>query len=271
MEKERRRYLLSKGDKKKYSHLIIIIDRSEYIPDEIIKYVERSEDIKDVLFKFICNPNYEVWNVYNYDMDLDKQIDETKPYHIIAPYNKMNEAYNLAKKRHEGQTRKDGSPYVNHPIQVADIVKSYFINHPKINELITAAYLHDIVEDTNTTIDEIKCKFGEYVAYLVDGVTNDQDMKKRMGKTDYLCNKILNMDEDILNLKLCDRLANILDLNGTSDTFREKYETETIMILNYLLTNRNVTSIQREIIKNINLQVNNLRKAKILTLVNNKI
>lgn len=89
MEKERRKYLLSKGDQKKHSHLVIVIDRSEFIPEEIIKYVERNEDIKDVLFPYVCNPNYEIWNVFNYNMDLVSQINEDKPYHIVAPYNKM--------------------------------------------------------------------------------------------------------------------------------------------------------------------------------------
>lgn len=269
MEKERRKYLLSKGNKNKHSHLIIIIDRSDFIPDEIIKYVERNDDIKEVLFKYICNPNYEIFNVFNYDMDLEKQIDENRPYHIIAPYCKMNEAYSFAKQKHEGQTRENGSPYINHPIKVAELVKKYFTNHPKINELITAAYLHDILEDTDTSIDEIRQNFGEYVSYLVNGITNDEDMKISMGKTAYLCHKILNMDEDTLNLKLCDRLANVLDLNNAADDFVEKYETETIMILNYLLNNRKVTNIQRNIIKDINSQINNLRKAKILKLANN--
>ncbi len=53
MEKERRKYLLNKGDKNKHSHLIIVIDRTELIPDEIIKYVERNENIKDILFVYM--------------------------------------------------------------------------------------------------------------------------------------------------------------------------------------------------------------------------
>lgn len=271
MKKERRKYLLSKGDKKKHSHLVIIVDRSEFIPEEIIKYVERNEDIKDVLFPYVCNPNYEIWNVFNYDMDLVSQINEDKPYHIVAPYNKMKEAYEVAKQKHKGQTRKDGTSYIHHPIKVAEIVKKYFGDHPRVNELVTAAYLHDTVEDTDITIEEIKEKFGEYVAYLVAGVTKDESLKKRVGKTVYLSNEIVNMEEDILNLKLCDRLANILDLNNAPDDFKEKYEIETIVILNYLLTNRKVTDTQMEIIKEINTQINNLRKPMILNLVNNKI
>lgn len=271
MEKERRKYLLSKGDKKKHSHLVIIVDRSEYIPEEIIKYVEREENIKDVLFQYVCNPNQEVWNVFNYDMDLETQIQEEKPYHITAPYNKMKEAYKVAEEKHKGQTRKDGTPYIEHPLKVAEIVKKYFSNHPRVNELVTAAYLHDTVEDTDLTIEEIKEKFGEYVAYLVAGVTKDEMLKQKVGKTIYLSNEIVNMEEDILSLKLCDRLANILDLKNAPEDFVEKYETETIVVINYLLTNRKVTNIQMEIIKEINAQINNLRKPMILKLVHENI
>lgn len=268
MEKERRKYLLSKGDKNIHSHLVIVVDRSDFIPEEITKYVERNENIKDVLFQYVCNPDYEIWNVFNYDMNLEEQINENKPYHIVAPYNKMKEAYEVAEEKHKGQTRKDGTPYINHPIKVAELVNKYFSNHPRINELVTAAYLHDTVEDTDMTIDIIKEKFGEYVAYLVAGVTKDNSLKRKVGKTVYLSNEIVNMEEDILNLKLCDRLANILDLCNAPDDFVEKYEIETIVILNYLLTNRKVTKTQMEIIKEINTQINNLRKPMILSLVN---
>lgn len=266
MEKERRKYLLNKGNKNKHSYLIIVVDRSERIPEEIIRYVERNEDIKNIIFQYACNPNLYIWNIYNYDMDLEVQINERRPYHIVAPYNKMNDAYIFAKQKHEGQFRKDGSAYIHHPIKVAEIIKKYFSSHPKINELITAAYLHDVVEDTNTTIDEIRENFGEYVASLVNGVTNDEKQKNIMGKTNYLCNKMLNMNEDVLNLKLCDRLANVLDLNNVAPDFIEKYEIETTIILNYLLTNKNLTGIQMELIKIINEQINDLRKQKILKL-----
>ena len=69
MEKEKRKYLLSKGNKNKHSHLLVIVDNSEFIPEQIIRYVNRSEDIKDILFQYVSNPNLDILNVYNYDMD----------------------------------------------------------------------------------------------------------------------------------------------------------------------------------------------------------
>lgn len=266
IEKEKRKYLLNNGDKNKHSHLIIIIDNSEAIPVQITRYVGRDENIRDVLFQYTCNHNLEISDIYNYDMNLEVQINENKPYHIEVPYNKMNEALEFAKKKHEGQVRKDGSPYIYHPIKVAETIKKYFPNHDKLNELITAAYLHDVIEDTDTTIDEIRKKFGNYVAYLVNGVTNNEIQKNKMGKTNYLCNKMVHMDNDVLNLKLCDRLANVLDLENANQEFIEKYGTETTIILNYLLNNKKLTNTQIKLAKSINYQVNNLRQKKIIQL-----
>lgn len=79
---------------------------------------------------------------------------------------------------------------------------------------------------------------------------------------------MLHMDEDVLNLKLCDRLANTLGLCNANKDFAEKYETETTIILNYLLTNKKLTS--RELTKRINSEINNLRQQNILQLTRNQ-
>lgn len=197
---------------------------------------------------------------YNYDINLEDQINQN----ISNTYNKMNEALSFARKKHEGQTREDGSPYINHPIMVAKIVEKFFKDDLRVNELITAAYLHDVLEDTNTSPYVIANLFGKYVAYLVYGVTNNDELKHNMGKTDYLCYKIINMNDDILKLKLCDRLANVMDLRNASSEFREKYIAETLIIINFLICNRTINSIELEIIKEINNEISNLRKEKIL-------
>lgn len=181
--------------------------------------------------------------------------------------NKVYDAYLMAKEKHRGQKRRDGRPYIAHPITVARVVRKYFSNEERLNEMIIAAYLHDTIEDTDTTYEEIKEKFGSYVAYLVMGVTNDEEVKKSMGKTNYLCYKMYHMNNDVLNLKLCDRLSNVMDLRNAEKSFIERYETETIMILDYLLSNRNLTETQLEIVKEINNQINDLRKDTVLALV----
>lgn len=80
---------------------------------------------------------------------------------------------------------------------------------------------------------------------------------------------MLHMDEDVLNLKLCDILANTLDLCNVNKVFAEKYETETTIILNYLLTNKKLTNSQRTY-KKVNSEINNLRQQNILQLTRNQ-
>ena len=76
------------------------------------------------------------------------------------------------------------------------------------------------------------------------------------------------MDEDILNLKLCDRLDNISDLKSVNDEFLDKYIMETTIILDYLTNNRILSSIQRKIIQVINETIKELKRSKTLTIVN---
>ena len=165
-------------------------------------------------------------------------------------------AYMFAKEKHNGQTRRDGSSYINHPIKVAELVKKYFNNHPKIKNYILAAYLHDVVEDTDTSINQISELFGEDIASLVFSLTNDDELKNKVGKTNYLCIKLYEMDEDSLNIKLCDRLANVLDLKNADLDFAQKYKIETNIIMSYLLENRILNCIQRNIIDEIIEQLN---------------
>ena len=177
---------------------------------------------------------------------------------------KIMEAYEYAKVKHEGQTRKDGTPYINHPVQVSKMVKKYFGDDPRIEDYVIAAYLHDTVEDTDVTIEEIKSLFGDFVAHLVSGVTSDKKLQHEMGKTEYLCYKMLNMDDTVLNLKLCDRLSNIIDLVNAPENFQTKYISETITILDYVQSNREVNNIQKNIIDEIILTINNLENNNIL-------
>lgn len=76
-------------------------------------------------------------------------------------------AYNFANSYHKGQLRKSGEPYLIHPLNVAYILSNLELD----DETICAALLHDVVEDTPATLDELKTEFGESVAMMVDGVT----------------------------------------------------------------------------------------------------
>src|SRR5699024_3818031 len=86
----------------------------------------------------------------------------------------IKRAYEYAKKSHEGQFRKSGEPYIVHPVQVAWILVDLQMDA----ETIAGGFLHDVVEDTETTLEEIEGEFNEEVALLVDGVT-------KLGKIKY--------------------------------------------------------------------------------------
>ena len=170
----------------------------------------------------------------------------------LKHYNKIKEAFLFAKDKHKNQLRKNGSLYINHPIMVANYVDRYYYSTDNYEDMKVAAYLHDTVEDTDTTINEIEERFGSYVAYLVLGVTNDNELIDVIGKGDYLADKLLYMENDVLDLKLCDRLANITDLSNSDESFKKKYSLETIKILNNLLDNRELTKTQMSIVRDIN-------------------
>lgn len=171
-------------------------------------------------------------------------------------------ALEFAREKHKGQMRKNNTPveYITHPINVANLVKKYANNAENIDDLVSSAYLHDTLEDTDTTYEELICNFGNLISNLVKELTNNDVLKKEMGKTKYLSMKITNMSEDALIIKLCDRLDNVSGLYDTNKAFIDKYLRETISILNYIINNRSLNSIHLNIINDINKEVNNVIK-----------
>jgi (p)ppGpp synthase/HD superfamily hydrolase len=104
---------------------------------------------------------------------------------------------------HEGQFRRDGiTPYIIHPMMVANHVKRYTDD----KDIIDAAYLHDVIEDTNTTWSDIYAEFGKRVADLVLELTNSPDGEKLSGtdKDQYIVEKMVEMSEPALLIKLAD-------------------------------------------------------------------
>ena len=173
-----------------------------------------------------------------------------------------NKALEFAREKHKGQMRKNNTPveYITHPINVANLVKKFANNAKNIDDLVSSAYLHDTLEDTNTTYEELICNFGNLISNLVKELTNNDILKKEMGKTKYLSMKMTNMSEDALIIKLCDRLDNVSSLYDTNKAFIDKYLRETISILNYIINNRNLNTIHLNIINDINKEVNNVIK-----------
>lgn len=132
---------------------------------------------------------------------------------------KIAKAYALADGAHEGQKRLSGEGYISHPINVAAILVDMGLD----TDSVCAALLHDVVEDTNITIDKVKADFGADVAKLVDGVTKLGRIKfssVEEQQAENLRKMLLAMSQDIrvMLIKLCDRLHNM----RTSDAWPEQ-------------------------------------------------
>jgi GTP diphosphokinase / guanosine-3',5'-bis(diphosphate) 3'-diphosphatase len=158
------------------------------------------------------------------------------------------EALRYATKAHAGQFRSDGSPYVKHPERVAEFVRK-FKKSKNLDALISAAFLHDTIEDTDTTHEDLEKMFGGLVASLVKELTSDKDKIKEVGKTDYLAQKMAKMSSWSLVIKLADRLDNVQDIaTAKTPEWRHKYRSETEAVLDQLARDRELTGTHKKII-----------------------
>lgn len=234
--------IIKKSNNIKCSHVLICMDK--YSGKIFPRYVTYSDNIIKIIEK--CNyheSNIEILEIYNYNLDIIYQLNQNKSYNItpIIDEKCASEgplcALGFANKKHEGQTRNDKTPYIMHPIRVAKYVSKYK-ESKELPMLISCAYLHDTLEDTDTTYYDLCDNFGPEVAHIVKEVTTEEDMKNLLGKQTYLSLKMKNMTSWALVVKLCDRLDNVTDLANTSEKFRLKYINETLGILDYLIKNR---------------------------------
>jgi (p)ppGpp synthase/HD superfamily hydrolase len=160
----------------------------------------------------------------------------------------LEKAIAFALEKHKNVTRKgDGRPYILHPMSV--LITLMAIKKSKnIFLLATVAILHDVVEDCDVTIEEIAELFGYHVAAMVQDLTSDKEEIERIGKTQYLINKMLKMSTYTLCIKLVDRLDNIKDMVSMSESFRQKQIDSTTQILEALENGRKLTKTHKLII-----------------------
>jgi len=165
--------------------------------------------------------------------------------------NLVEKAKTFAEMKHKGQMRKfENKPYFIHPERVAHILYQFKISK-NISQLIAAAYLHDTLEDTNTTIEEIRDNFGDLVASIVLELTSDKEQITQLGKKEYLANKMAKMSSYALTLKLADRIDNVNKLNWQNDKFKNKYKEETYYILDRLKKERRLSNPQKNMVNEI--------------------
>lgn len=174
----------------------------------------------------------------NTDFSEEKETEYKKLIDKIGSYIKnkdqmasIKKAYELANKAHEGQTRATGEPYIIHPLAVAYILAELRMDE----EGLIAALLHDVVEDTEYTVEDIKKAFGEEIAFLVDGVTKLSKFHykdKEDQQTENFRKMFLAMARDtrVVVIKLADRLHNMRTLGVFRREKQERIAKETMEI-----------------------------------------
>ena len=157
--------------------------------------------------------------------------DKVREYNPNLDTDRLYDGFAFADKAHTGQLRKDGSPYITHPLAVAEIVADLELD----TDSIIAAMLHDTIEDTGVTHEEIAKRFGEPVALLVEGVTKltrVQYVSKEEEQMENLRKMLMAMVKDIrvILIKICDRLHNMRTMEYQSPRKQREKALETMEI-----------------------------------------
>jgi GTP pyrophosphokinase len=158
-------------------------------------------------------------------------VERIRGYHPAADVEIVSRAYDYSVRAHEGQKRKSGDPYFVHPASVAGIITELRLDTASI----CAGLLHDVVEDTLATLEDVEREFGAEVAFLVDGVTKLSKINfasKEDRQAENFRKMVVAMARDIrvLLVKLCDRLDNMRTLDCMSAESQERIARETMDI-----------------------------------------
>ena len=186
-------------------------------------------------------------------------IERVRRYHPSDDISLIEKAYAVAEKAHEGQKRKSGQPYIVHPLQVAIILADLEMD----KETIAGGLLHDVVEDTFFTKEQLEREFGPDVALLVDGVTKLQKLKYSSDYQEYkdkgmeaqeeqarnLRKMFLAMAKDIriIMIKLADRLHNMRTLGHMRPDKQLRISQETLDIYSPIASRLGISRIKVEL------------------------
>ena len=177
--------------------------------------------------------------------ELKRMVEESnRPYSMET----IERAYELAEKAHRGQKRLSGESYVSHPVSVACILLDLGLD----TDSVCAALLHDVVEDTDVTIDELRQQFGAEVALLVDGVTKLGRIKfssVEEQQAENLRKMLLAMSKDVrvMLIKLCDRLHNMRTGDAWPEQKRRDKALETMEVYAPIAHRLGMSNIKEEL------------------------
>ncbi len=179
---------------------------------------------------------------------IDMILEAVKSYQPNADADLIRRAYELADAAHKGQKRVSGEDYISHPLAVAKILTDLQID----DITISAAILHDVVEDTTHTLDEMRERFGEEVAMLIDGVTKlgrIQYKSKEEQQLESYRKMFLAMAKDIrvIMIKLADRLHNMRTLKYMREDKQKRIARETIEIYAPLANRLGISNVKWEL------------------------
>jgi GTP diphosphokinase / guanosine-3',5'-bis(diphosphate) 3'-diphosphatase len=148
------------------------------------------------------------------DIKIGDLLEKVRSYHPAADVEVIRKAYDFSAKVHQGQKRASGEPYLIHPLAVASIISDLKLDEPSI----VGGLLHDTVEDTLTTLDELKSIFGKEITALVDGVTklsrtNFSSREEKQAENFRKMLGAMGKDVRVILIKLADRVHNMRTLD----------------------------------------------------------
>ena len=175
-------------------------------------------------------------------------MDTVKSYNPDADFGLIERAYLVAKEGHAGQRRASGEPYILHPLNVAMILAELQLD----DKTIAAAILHDVVEDTIFTLDEMEDMFGREIALLIDGVTKIGQIyfkSKEQQQIEAYRKLIIATAKDmrVILIKLADRLHNMRTLKFMREDKRKRIAKETLELYAPLANRLGISSIKWEL------------------------
>jgi guanosine-3',5'-bis(diphosphate) 3'-pyrophosphohydrolase len=179
---------------------------------------------------------------------LQPLLKKVRTYNPKADLRSLEQAFEIAEVAHEGQLRKSGGPFIEHPLAVAGILADLHLD----TVTLQAALLHDTVEDTSVSLERIEVEFGDEVARIVDGLTKLEKLPFRtreLAQAENVRKMIVAMAGDIrvLLIKLADRLHNMRTLGALPGHKQQRIATETLEIYAPLANRLGVQEVKWEL------------------------